>query len=42
MMSNYFSVFGFTGDTLFFKCSQHIKGTLNVRIVLKQLSEKIT
>lgn len=24
-MSNYFSVFGFTGDTLFFKFSQHIK-----------------
>lgn len=25
MMSNNFSVFGFTGDTLFLKFSQHIK-----------------
>lgn len=24
-MSNYFFVFAFTGDTLFFKFSQHIK-----------------
>lgn len=30
MMSNYFSVFGFPGDSLFLKFSQHIKmSTLN-------------
>lgn len=33
MMLHYFSVFGFTGDTLFFKFSQHIK--MSVLDVLK-------